>query len=266
MCKMLADATCTSDFDCCGALLCHPSPTTQRCCVGVSGNCPGGATDCCGYMLCDATAHTCTCQGDQASCIYDGECCAGLVCISSKCQSPAGGCKAVQDTTCTVDTDCCGALLCKPSPSTTQCCAPSGESCPGGSGDCCGQMLCLGGTCQCRKNGETCVYSGECCDVLVCDGTNHCAAAAGGSCKSAGDTTCTSDLDCCGTLLCKPSPSQIQCCTPSGQTCASASDCCGYMLCDMTAHTCACQMPNQSCVYDGECCNGTCSTTTHTCN
>ncbi len=70
---------------------------------------------------------------------------------------------------------------------------------------------------------------------------------------------CTSTSQCCPSLECQLYfTGSLVCCIGVGQPCTDTCECCGQMLCGASG-TCACQTAGQACVYNGECCNGTCA-------
>ena len=124
---------CAGTFNCSNVLLlyneslCEQVSTTQLTILapGCHANCPAC------YWRCNSL-------GLQCKGIGQGDCCAGLNCLSGTCQGatciPAGGIG------CASDSNCCSGLTC----TNGLCCAGAGQSCTvgGAQAECCGTLAC----------------------------------------------------------------------------------------------------------------------------
>lgn len=150
--------TCTGrDLACCGGSCVDTSSDPRNC--GSCGNrcegtCTGGACD----PVCGGNGQPC-CSGER-------DCARGLECDGGTCRPVGDDCGAPR-TACAGPEDCCEGLSCRASPADPICCVESGGECTTSS-DCCGWMLCEGGTCACRSGSETCVTNADCCAGLAC--------------------------------------------------------------------------------------------------
>jgi len=254
--------TCTDSGDCCDSAQCIPSPSTATCCKGQDATCFSDF-DCCGWMLCegrgDAGVGACACQEMGEQCVDDSECCMDGVCTEGECRPGPDMCTAL-NTMCTDTSECCGAFACSnvigSDVEGDECCAKAATGCEDAS-DCCGHMGCTDGECTCQEEGALCnLEEGECCEGQICV-LGSCTEDDG--CNRVGDGCDMSVAgDCCGVASCRRvggSPtSPFQCCATDGQICESANECCGTQLC--TDGMCACKSAGESCV-SGDCCVGT---------
>src|SRR5438477_349974 len=98
-----------------------------------------------------------------------------------------------------------------------KCCGGASAACIG-SPDCCAGLTCTMGTCvdmtmACGGDGQPCCAGAMCnSESLTCQSGTCAAPQMMPTCKELRDTTCLSSLDCCGALLCHPSPTTQQCC------------------------------------------------------
>jgi murein DD-endopeptidase MepM/ murein hydrolase activator NlpD len=202
-----------------------------------------GATRC-GWYACSDGAWLCT----------DGGACGGTGYPHDACTPPApapdggtttpgscGSAGAPLGTACEAEDECCAGLECGAGEGGTTCCRPAAEACARHS-DCCGDMLCTEGFCQCVPQSELCRADSECCDGLQCI-AGACRAVTGGLEQA----SCGSREDCSHPLDCQISAGggPTQCCVSGGIRCEAAGDCCGDMLC--TEGRCTPRVYGESC-------------------
>ncbi|MCC6875695.1 MAG: hypothetical protein IT378_15415 [Sandaracinaceae bacterium] len=246
--------------ECCSGSVCRPAPLIPRCCMGEGGTCESGL-DCCGLMRCNGG--TCSCSNENSFCLDSSECCEGLTCQTFLCRpSTMTMCKESGET-CVGSNECCDGLSCGEflqmagAAPTTQCCAGGETSCETRE-DCCGEMLCVQGECECRQEGASCFRDNECCDGRSCI-AGECTTTTG--CGTPGQP-CAGSGDCCGEQQACARPEvdgSLQCCTPAGRRCNRDEDCCGLMTCSAAAgetlKRCQClSMPGAMCANSGDCC------------
>lgn len=240
---------------CCNGAVCRPSPLVPRCCVGAGETCINSA-DCCGFMMC--VDGTCSAGREGSFCIDSSECGEGLTCQTFTCQ-PAGAMCTEPNQECSGSGACCDGLACAAhfdrdmpvTPPPERCCASGGSSCDD-SFDCCGEMICNGGMCECVNEDGLCWSDQDCCDGLECV-VGTCQSTVGCSrenvrCPGGPD-------DCCG-LDCRPDTwaqttrtAEYECC--SNNRCFEAEDCCGEMQC--VEGYCVARAEGESCAYDLDC-------------
>jgi len=180
-CRLLGDANCTANGDCCNNLLCAPvGGSGRRCCASAGTQCalpPAGdagvgdagvgANPCCGNMACApsgaAAGSYCLCRVSNEVCSSNADCCPGLVCNAGRCANATTACYGPGDTrACTDERQCCTGLRCSILRRTLRCCTGAGSACRT-SAECCGQMLCAGGRCACQREALACDQNGDCC-------------------------------------------------------------------------------------------------------
>jgi hypothetical protein len=116
----------------------------------------------------------------------------------------APSCKAATGT-CLDDSECCQGLTCGMTTLGQVCCGNAGMTCATQNGeDCCGDLLCVNGTCTspsaCLQPTQPCQTSDQCCDGRSCATTSLGQVC----CGNQGDTCTTQNgEDCCGALLCQ---------------------------------------------------------------
>lgn len=224
---------------CCAGSVCRPAPLVPRCCMGEGGQCENGL-DCCGLMACNDGS--CSCSNQNSFCLDSSECCDGLTCQSFTCQPEGEMCKEIGVSCEGSSSECCAGLACSEtrtepsSPAVRQCCGASETSCDTNE-DCCGQMLCKGGACECVGRAGLCDRDVDCCDGDVC---------IVGSCQAYDGCdrerqVCNPDANsCCGQLSCLRhyADETGYCCVNQGSTCREAQDCCGNMTCNPDTEKC----------------------------
>lgn len=251
---------------CCNGAVCRPAPLIPRCCVGEGETCVNSA-DCCGFMMCQDGM----CQAGRSGsfCIDSSECADGLECRLFTCQAAE---ECIEPNTACTGGTCCTGLACAPDvdaeapvfPPENRCCSGGGASCDD-SFDCCGQMFCNGGLCECIGEDGPCWSDVDCCDepnemscvVGTCQSTEGCGLE---------NTRCPAGPDdCCG-LDCRPdtwadtaATDRYECC--SNNRCFDSEDCCGEMLC--VEGSCASRAIGETCAYDLDCQGGTVCTDGH---
>lgn len=204
---------CATSRECCGTMLC----TGGRCACQRGGSPCNNSLDCCGGAQCDiadgGTQGTCRCGQQTERCTGNEGCCAGLECRSGRCLTP--GCQPPGEECGTGDAgSCCGSFICGVqggAMSTRRTCCRYASFTETGpqvdcqnSSECCGQQLCTGGRCVCRRANESCAGSLDCCGAMLCDnGTCRCQMR-GQFCRPGGN-------DCCPGTTCTS--------TPTGDTC-----------------------------------------------
>lgn len=241
---------------CCNGAVCRPSPLVPRCCVGAGETCINSA-DCCGFMMCQDGM--CSAGREGSFCISDAECGEGLTCQTFTCQPDAASTCTPPNTACGGSGMCCDGLACAPHydlediviPPEERCCASAGTSCED-SFDCCGEMLCTEGMCECQVEEDFCWSDQDCCEGLGCM-AGTCQPTEG--CFVTGETCPTGPDQCCG-LDCRPQTwadtamtDNYICC--SNNRCLDEDDCCGEMTC-VDAY-CVARMSGESCAYDTDC-------------
>lgn len=247
--------------ECCNGAVCRPSPIVPRCCVGPGEACVNSA-DCCGLTMCQGGM----CQGgtDGSFCIFDSDCGEGLVCRSFQCTMDAAA-TCIEPNMACAGGACCSGLACAPDPDMDmpvyppeeRCCASGGSSCDDAY-DCCGEMICNGGMCQCIPETEPCWSDTDCCDEpieLSCV-VGTCQSTAG--CALENERCPNGPSDCCG-LDCRPDTwadnartENFECCSRS--RCFDPEDCCGEMTC--VEGSCVSRLEGESCAYDTDCAGG----------
>ncbi len=273
---------------CCNGSVCRPAPIVPRCCAGADASCTN-STDCCGFMQCvsgkcqTGREHSfCTdssecgeglvckwfmCQredegstgegGSGDDCTTNADCGTGLTCRDFKCTDGSMACTE-PGAACTSGSSCCDGLACSPAPvegeATTpppdRCCAAAGSSCTGHY-DCCGEMLCADGQCQCQARNALCYSDQDCCEGDGCIGGN-CVDVS--MCRRPGQS-CTSILDCCGSQTCAPTSfgaTVKHCGLLEGERCQDASQCVGLQEC--RNGECQCRRERESCASSFDCC------------
>ena len=224
--------------NCCAGSVCRPAPLVPRCCMGQGGNCEN-SLDCCGLMSCHDGM--CSCSNMGSFCLDSSECCDGLTCQSFTCQPQGMMCKEVRSA-CESSSECCAGLTCSETrteptaPAVRQCCGAAETSCSANE-DCCGQMLCMDGTCQCVMRDGLCDRDVECCNGDIC---------LVGSCQDGSGClrerqVCDPTSDsCCGQLRCLHHNQEDAnyCCVGPDERCRQDTDCCGKMTCNMDTERC----------------------------
>ncbi len=239
--------------ECCNGTVCRPAPLLPRCCVGQGQSCEN-SLDCCGFMSC--RNGSCACGEMDSFCTSDSECCSGLTCSLFQCKPEGPMCKELREA-CTGG-DCCDGFVCRSKRvemrlGPPQCCAQAGATCER-SDDCCGEMFCYAGECQCGYEDDLCLGDGDCCEDLVC---------IAGACRNASScgrerTACDPTLNqCCSGLACRApefGSGDRVCCVSGGNMCVRSEDCCGHREC--TEGRCVCQQEGSSCATSFDCCDG----------
>jgi hypothetical protein len=248
--------------ECCAGSACRPAPLIPRCCMGDGGSCEN-SLDCCGLMAC--RSGMCSCSNEGSFCLDSSECCEGMVCDTFQCTMDTGGmCKEGREA-CMNTAECCDGLACsetRTEPTAApvrQCCAGAGTSCEEHE-DCCGQMNCEMGECECQGRGSLCDRDIECCDDDPM-GTLSCIT---GSCEySDGCQRETETCDvatsgsCCARLRCDTSRREgtSRCCADLTERCRNSMECCGGMQC--VNEQCACIAAGGTCdSFATTCCEG----------
>lgn len=148
---------------------------------------------------------------------------------------------------------CCGNAVCV----LGTCCARDGETCSGVASNCCsgecdvvGTGLCTPDT-SCIEEGRSCGGdpNRDCCDGLIC---NESVCVSPDTCTAEG-VGCSSDRDCCDPLICRILCSQPDC-GDSGAGCAGDGDCCGFLTC--VDGTCQETCSIFDCTTTDDCCAG----------
>jgi hypothetical protein len=153
--------------------------------------------------------------------------------VSLGCSQPEDNSCSVRGSSCSDSYECCGDDVCDG----WQCVA-LGPACTATDNFCMNHTDCCNfdqGTGWCVDNickdsclvGSNCVSG--CCAPTSISGVSTCADAS--YCVSCLPVRgyCTSDLECCGTMLCDPG--MLTCCVQYGLGCVYDNDCCGVMLC-----------------------------------
>lgn len=170
-CALTTCGTCT---DAAGCGWCRD---VGRCMAGTTAGPTTGA--CTGWAwTSDGCPETCAAATDCGACTSLSTCgwCATTgSCVISETGVPEMGacadfrylfeecaCSPVQGG-CSVDTQCCAGLSCRRGVTfPVRCCVEAGDACTTG-GDCCGQMDCVLGLCECRTAGRGCLDNRDCC-------------------------------------------------------------------------------------------------------
>lgn len=273
---------------CCNGSVCRPAPIVPRCCAGAGSTCTN-STDCCGFMQCNSG--TCQAGREGQFCTDSAECGEGLICKTFMCRPEDEGstgegmmddlclsnsdcaegftCRNFQCTStttmcidapmpCTAEGSCCDGLACAPAPNAGEpttpppqrCCASGGTSCDDHY-DCCGEMLCVEGQCQCQGENALCYSDQDCCEGQGCVGGN-CVDIT--DCRRPGQT-CTGLADCCGIQICGPASfggTNRHCGLAQGARCTDSNECVGLQEC--TGGMCECRRMSQSCAGSFDCC------------
>jgi len=197
-----------------------------NCCRNAGGACGGGA-GCCGSLECIAGV----CGGGGAA--------------PAAPTDPGGSVAALP-----IGSPCTSVSQCLPSTSGTvlcasntiaadgefNCCLTEGGQCGGFDAFCCGDLLCVEGVCSAQD-----VVFGDVGPGGVCAGHVDCSQAGGpavceaGACCRLEVSSCASDAECCGDLICGDNQlaedGALTCCSNLGGPCLSDAACCGDNYC-----------------------------------
>ncbi|MGB0679382.1 MAG: hypothetical protein ACPGUV_06955 [Polyangiales bacterium] len=287
-CCGAADTPCGNSHECCGGLRCD-----GRRCQSTPAGCGGPGQPCCDAggacgsgLRCQAGACE-RCGGEGEDCCDDGVCFDALTCgADKKCvQANRRGTGRISDDDCARLDDCdscrreAGCGWCA---SSKRCMAGSRS---GPAEARCGLMTWVWNPLECRSlQGRFCNVlqtSAQCLTTPACGWCGNCL---GGACM-AGDVrgpfyascgmwrtkpdalqcddfgcmdvgeACTSSVQCCGQLSCRPRQSAgLQCCGEVGAECSTGVDCCGSMGC--SGGRCVCVPDGQPSLSGRDCCSG----------
>lgn len=199
-----------------------------NCCRNFGGFCLDG-TGCCGVLECV------------------GGICGGGTTVESIPGNPTSGVPV--GSPCTTTTQCLssisGDVICASNniaaDGELNCCLQTGGQCGGQDELCCGDLLCVDGSCSATDVVYGAIEPGGNCDShLDCGqdgGPSICSPSSGGSatCCRLEVSSCASDAECCADLICGDNmiaeDGELTCCSVEGGLCESDAACCGNNYC-----------------------------------
>jgi hypothetical protein len=230
----------TYSADCCGGLYCRDGvcrglPTDGTLAPGAvcteTAECDqiSETTHCSDNGLADDGPLNC-CRYEGGGCANDAGCCAGLLCIGSRCSTAsgttsAGGGRLAPGSACESTSQCSqsgGAVSCADNglgyDGPLNCCRYAGGACSDGAG-CCDGLDCIGGVC----GGASAGGGGG-------GGASSGRVGIGGACSN--DEQCSQEG---APTVCRdnglPGDGDLNCCRYSGHACGNDSHCCAGYLC-----------------------------------